>query len=285
MSQSNFELWLRNKRDCSTNVISTTLKCSFDVTKLSNFSFFDPKTMIHGKYLTQLYREILLSFANEIQSKLIYVQKPGYDVLWHIPIQLGFRVEYFSNIREIVFNKNVLAIVIANPHNPSGLLSSNEELLFLCKKYGIKLIIDEIFSPIPFKSLMNESHESINENQIILSSLWKCFGIPNCAYAQGINLPKINSCTYEFEKNMSLVPQVKLEQFDFLINNKKYLSKYLKTDLVSDRWFCNVDKSVFSSNGVPTDLFGYDNNKYRISWCNRNLIQEIESLKAIQNDM
>lgn len=81
------------------------------------------------------------------------------------------------------------AILLANPQNPSGILSEKSTLLDLVKRAaqsGIYILLDEAFIDYVDEHSMISAIESF-PNLIIFRSLTKCFGIPGLRAAYSVS--------------------------------------------------------------------------------------------------
>ena len=98
---------------------------------------------------------------------------------WKEDIQVDkYHVEAFS---QIVSAGNFKAVIVNNPINPSGYVFSNEEMkemIKICAKKNVWILIDEVYKDLCFDSKAN-LHTSISgDNVIRVGSLSKSLSIP-----------------------------------------------------------------------------------------------------------
>ena len=94
----------------------------------------------------------------------------------------GYSID-FQELEKIITERCIKTILFCNPHNPSGKIWSDEELtklVYLCKKYEIVLLSDEIHGEInvsdkAFNSLVN--YMDSYSNIIVSSSPNKSFNL------------------------------------------------------------------------------------------------------------
>ncbi|WP_163469940.1 MalY/PatB family protein [Fusobacterium sp. IOR10] len=158
----------------------------------------------------------------------------------------------FDNLEKVVTEKTKI-FMLCNPHNPTGRVFSNGELLKIvefCKKYDLYIISDEIHCDLTFPSkkhipICSVSKEA-EERSIICSSITKTFNVPGiitsnliipnkeirekilAAFDRAvIHNPNIfgaaitevayNDCEYWLNDTM-----------EYTIENRNYLNKYLE---------------------------------------------------------
>lgn len=118
----------------------------------------------------------------------VLVESPNYSPLQSIPERIGlktrtiprtFEDEFKLNVDDIdrSITENTKALVITNPHNPSGIFMDKKEILNLqryLKGEDILLVVDEIF-----RDFIGESSSAAlsGDNVVITSSLSKIFGM------------------------------------------------------------------------------------------------------------
>ena len=113
----------------------------------------------------------------------VLVPAPDYP-LWTAAVSLsgGTAVHYvcdeqadwFPDIADIEsrINSNTRALVIINPNNPTGAVYSNDillQLIELCRKHGLILFADEIYSKIIYDDAVHTSVASLCDDVFIVS--------------------------------------------------------------------------------------------------------------------
>ncbi|MGM0404812.1 MAG: pyridoxal phosphate-dependent aminotransferase [Thermoplasmatota archaeon] len=118
----------------------------------------------------------------------ILVESPNYKPLVRLPKQLGLKVKTIKRRYENGFDvsvdelqksisKRTKAVVLTNPHNPSGVFLGKEklsEIHQLLEERGIVLVVDEIFRDF-FKD--GNSALEVGSNVVVTSSFSKIFGM------------------------------------------------------------------------------------------------------------
>lgn len=122
------------------------------------------------------------------------------DIVVYNPQNPNFEY-YTDDLIEYFSDKNISALLVVNPDNPSGNYIKKSELICLmdwAKKRDIKLVIDESF--VDFvdiemdSSLLHESILSQYKNLVVIKSISKSFGVP------GLRLGILASQDEEFIK-------------------------------------------------------------------------------------
>ncbi|MBT3983277.1 MAG: pyridoxal phosphate-dependent aminotransferase [Bacteriovoracaceae bacterium] len=135
----------------------------------------------------------------------IYAESPGFEPIWQTPKALGTKTSFIEreNVEgRLVFNLEKIkksnlesnsALVITNPHNPSGTLLSERELFELSsilKEKGVFLVVDEIY--LDFHRPLGEGTAyGSNDNILILSGLTKVYGLGSLRSGWFVGAPKI----------------------------------------------------------------------------------------------
>ncbi|MBT3981709.1 MAG: pyridoxal phosphate-dependent aminotransferase [Bacteriovoracaceae bacterium] len=141
----------------------------------------------------------------------IYSESPGFEPLWQTPKALGTNTSFIERENvdgRFVFNLEKIkestletnsALIITNPHNPSGTLLSEDELFELSsilKEKDVFLVVDEIYLDF-HKSLGEGTAYGSNDNILILSGLTKVYGLGalRCGWLIGeaLIIEKINA--------------------------------------------------------------------------------------------
>jgi hypothetical protein len=132
-----------------------------------------------------------LAFAALVEpGDEVLVERPTYEPLLAALGFLGARVRRFERrfengyrldldeIRSLVTDRTRL-IVLANPHNPSGVLLPQEEvagLAQLAARVGAYVLVDEVYRDIWFEDAP-PSHVHLGANVLATSSLTKSYGL------------------------------------------------------------------------------------------------------------
>ncbi|MCK4260975.1 MAG: aminotransferase class I/II-fold pyridoxal phosphate-dependent enzyme [Halanaerobiales bacterium] len=102
----------------------------------------------------------------------------GYDVrLLHLELDNNFRIDL--NELEALIDENTKILVLNNPHNPTGMRLTMEEInqiTCLCKKHGVEILADEHYRFIPYgeEKLIPSLYDQA-ENIVTVGSMIKCF--------------------------------------------------------------------------------------------------------------
>jgi aspartate/methionine/tyrosine aminotransferase len=146
-----------------------------------------------------------LAFAALVEpGDEVLVEQPTYEPLLAALGFLGARVRRFSRrfetgygldldeIRSLLSGK-VRLVVLANPHNPSGvLLPPGEvgELARLAEEAGAHLLVDEVYRDIWFEAAP-PSHVHLGPNVLATSSLTKSYGLSGLRCGWVLAAPEI----------------------------------------------------------------------------------------------
>jgi aspartate/methionine/tyrosine aminotransferase len=116
--------------------------------------------------------DALINLAESISSQVIRWQINSTTVGWQLDLK---------KLQTIISEKTKL-IVVNFPHNPSGLLPSEEEfsrLVELADKYGIWLFCDEMYRGLEFSQRSTlPSAADLYQRSIVLAGLSKSHGLP-----------------------------------------------------------------------------------------------------------
>lgn len=123
----------------------------------------------------------------------IMLQSPVYHIFFHIikdndRIVVENKLVYKDGIYSVDFRdferklakEKPALFLLCNPHNPVGKVFSKDELKkmsVLCKKYGVRVISDEIHCDIVQKPFAYTSFFSVDENALIALSATKSFNL------------------------------------------------------------------------------------------------------------
>ncbi|WP_287130127.1 pyridoxal phosphate-dependent aminotransferase [Candidatus Cyanaurora vandensis] len=117
----------------------------------------------------------------------VLVEHPTYEPLWAVPQALGARVEFLQRGNDWDLTakqlapwtgQGVRALVLSDPHNPSGAVLTTAQILELarwCEAEGAWLVVDEVYQD--FLSPQLTTHRHLHPRIIALSSLTKVYGL------------------------------------------------------------------------------------------------------------
>ncbi|MDF5724713.1 MAG: aminotransferase class I/II-fold pyridoxal phosphate-dependent enzyme [Rhizonema sp. PD37] len=121
----------------------------------------------------------------------IVVFFPSFEVLYQVPKYLGYEVRFIKLLPENYFRPNLEelsklvddnteVIVLNNPHNPTGIVYSQQEIntiIEIARKYNCEILADEHYRFMSYES-QDIIPSLINQysNTISLGSIGKCFG-------------------------------------------------------------------------------------------------------------
>ncbi len=172
----------------------------------------------------------------------IIVECPNYQPLVNVPRRLGLDVKKIKrrfeddfhirlNDLDDLISKDTKALVITNPHNPSGKYLDRGDMKKIqryLQEKDILLIVDEIFN-----GFIDDDFSAINlgENVIVTSSLSKVFGMGGVRIGWVVSknesfVEKINSVKYDF----NLLNSTNSEKLAIdVIENREVLLKKVRT--------------------------------------------------------
>lgn len=176
--------YTRWNHDDFKNSIVNWYKKRYDTIIESSWITYSPAVI----YSISLLIELLLKNKNEI----IMTHTPCYDGfrkillpynVIYVPLKEISTGKYETDfdLIETNFKKGIKIFLLCNPENPTGKVWRNDELeklIYLCKKYNVTLISDDIhmditrITPTPILKISNE-------NCIIVSSASKTFNTPS----------------------------------------------------------------------------------------------------------
>jgi aspartate/methionine/tyrosine aminotransferase len=130
---------------------------------------------------------VMHSLSVDDNCKTVGLPAPAYGAFRGWAQILGLKVEFYSyapernwvpDINEInKLAKQCDALVVINPHNPTGAVISRDTLLeqaeVLASRHGV-LVVDEVFAADP----KAESLAYASDNVIVIGSLSKMYGLP-----------------------------------------------------------------------------------------------------------
>lgn len=120
----------------------------------------------------------------------VIVPFPAFQTLYEVPRYIGYDVRFLKldaedefrmdieKLEKLIDNKTKV-IVLNNPHNPTGMKLTEEEILRisnLAEKYGIEILADEHYRFIPYSNekLIPSIYDNC-KNVVAVGSMIKCF--------------------------------------------------------------------------------------------------------------
>jgi len=125
------------------------------------------------------------------QKANVVVPTPDFHVLHEVPEHLGYEVRkvplrlengFHLDLDELKkqVDNNTRVIVLNTPHNPTGIVYSDEEIqtiIDLAEKYNVDILVDEHYRFLPHNNTgILPSLYSRSPNMVALGSIGKCFG-------------------------------------------------------------------------------------------------------------
>lgn len=148
----------------------------------------------------------------------ILVQSPVYHVFFHIikdndRVVVENKLAYkngvysvnFKDLEQKLQSQKPSLMILCNPHNPVGKVFSKDELKHistLCKKYGTRVISDEIHCDIVQKPFAYTSFFSVDENALIALSATKSFNL--AGLCGSFNVIKNATLRRKIQKELSI---------------------------------------------------------------------------------
>src|SRR5579872_1873458 len=134
----------------------------------------------------------------------VLVEKPVYEPLIGIVRLLGANVKRFARSLRRGFaididdlasklTRKTRLVVLTNMHNPSGVLTSNDELREigrLARKVGAHVLVDEVYLDFLFDRRPRSSVH-LGDNIVVTSSLTKCYGFDGLRCGWVLAPPKL----------------------------------------------------------------------------------------------
>lgn len=108
-----------------------------------------------------------------------------------LTFESGFEIDV--NAIEAAIQPNTKLISVTTPHNPSGKLYSKQTisaLAQLAEKYNCRLLVDETYRDLNFKSELLPYYAELSERVISVSSVSKSFGAPGVRIGWIVNRDK-----------------------------------------------------------------------------------------------
>ena len=162
---------------------------------LSNSLGISSKNLLITKGVGDALRIIFNTYSFEKNNRKVLFQKPNYamyrvfsDIFKHCRIQVP--IEQILNIQD--FN-SVGMVAIVNP-SPYDYHIKNKELndfIVTCQKYGILIVLDEIYSGFGTTSILDDYDINSYENLIVVNSYSKSHMLPSMRIGYIISNEKI----------------------------------------------------------------------------------------------
>jgi threonine-phosphate decarboxylase len=149
--------------------------------------------------------EIIFLLFDALRPKKVLLPAPTFSEYAHAAHRSGVEVEYFELKEENDFkldvhglldqlSGNTDTIFLCNPNNPTSVLTSVKELLYLIKQAkvkGMNIIIDEAFIELTSGADKNSMMEYVKQfpNLFIIRAFTKLFAIPGLRLGYGVGNP------------------------------------------------------------------------------------------------
>jgi len=110
---------------------------------------------------------------------------------------------------ESLFNENTKMIIINTPHNPTGKVFSDEELVFLsnlCQKYDVIAVTDEVYEHIIFDGLDHHviaTLPGMKDRTVTISSIGKTFSVTGWKVGWAIAPPELATGVFRTHQFMT----------------------------------------------------------------------------------
>jgi aspartate/methionine/tyrosine aminotransferase len=141
------------------------------------------------------------------------VERPSYEPLWRVAQGTGAQVDFFERRVDDCFRLDVervtaalhpdtKLVAITNPHNPSGVLSTSDELATLAvalRARAVCLLVDEAYLEL---AQPRSTARSISENVVTCSSATKCWGVPWARAGWLLLSPELVSAVAHVERHV-----------------------------------------------------------------------------------
>lgn len=174
----------------------------------------------------------------------VVVPVPAFHILHEVPSFLGYEVRYLQlrpendfrlDLKELskLVDVNTKIIVLNSPHNPTGVVYSEEEIqavLELAQKHNAEILSDEHYRFIPHTNDINilPSLYSKSLNVVALGSPGKCFGCIGLRVGWLIGSKEVIQACHDF-KDYTTHTVSPINDFlakETLLNWKPIVSKY-----------------------------------------------------------
>jgi valine--pyruvate aminotransferase len=146
-------------------------------------AFFFLFNLLAGEFHGGKRKAILLPLVPEYIGYMNQGLSPGLlrAVEPRLEVLSGHRFKYHVDFDRITVDKDVAAICVSRPTNPSGNVLTNEEvhrLASIARNAGVPLIIDNAYG-LPFPGILFRSADPIWDDNIILTLSLSKLGLPN----------------------------------------------------------------------------------------------------------
>ncbi|APJ03603.1 pyridoxal phosphate-dependent aminotransferase [Silvanigrella aquatica] len=247
-----------------------------------------PGANIDNVLITTGTSEALFLLFRHLNPKKVALALPAFQLLYELPVSLGAKIiplpirysefgqpfideeEWLETIR----NQQPDCIIINNPHNPSGLILSQEfisKVTKLSQDINCNLIGDEHyrFLSSDTETLGNTIYQN-NENTFITGSFIKCFGTPGLRIGWCVGSQKALNAMQN-EKNYTthtVNPISEWISFEILKNQNSNLFQFVKKEWLENKniltQFLNQSKTLYGcapEGGLVTSLGFKNRNK------------------------
>ena len=143
----------------------------------------------------------------------------------------------YNKIFKSIIREKIKILIIANPNSPTGTVIPNKkilEILEICKKKGIFVLIDEAY--FGFYKFSSLNHLKKYKNLIICRTFSKAYGLAGCRVGFLIANPVIAKKLYNL-RPMYEVNSLGVMIVNEILQNDKYLKKNLKDQLEGKKYF------------------------------------------------
>jgi len=195
--------------------------------------------------------DIILTYLKPNDGLILFT--PSYPKYRSIAERLNVHIKNIplkKNIFDISLieksiTKKTKMIILNSPHNPTGIVFSEDEIKQICeiaKKYKILLISDEVYEKYLYENAIHFSPARINNNVLTINSFSKTYGFPGLriGYVAGpktlikpvITTHQSNTTCSFYAAQLAALAALQLEKPPFDINifdqRRTYLIKQLE---------------------------------------------------------
>ena len=226
-------------------------------TEISKYLKIDENSIIIGNGAS----EIIFLLFDVLRPRKVLIPAPTFSEYAHAAHSFGIDVKYFelkevtnfkldiqSLINQLFEDKDIDTIFLCNPNNPTSLLATKVDLLYLieqAEKKGINIIIDEAFIELTLDANENSVVNYVKEfsNLFIIRAFTKLFAIPGLRLGYGIGNPDLTKRMWERKIPWSVnalacgIGSVFADKTGYLKRTASWLQEELG-------WFYNELKSI-----------------------------------------
>ncbi|MFO8235463.1 MAG: aminotransferase class I/II-fold pyridoxal phosphate-dependent enzyme [Bacteroidales bacterium] len=186
----------------------------------------------------------------------------------YVPLKLpDYHIDW-TEVQKVISSRTKM-LIINSPHNPTGTILSNDDLLQLKKIVNgtnIRILSDEVFEHFIFGNYQHQSLLQIPElykRSIIVSSFGKLFNIPGWKIGYCIapeNLTKEIQKTHTFQINSVNTPlqYAMAEYLKQSINKEEIKRKYEKKRTLVQECLSHTNYELIETKGTYFQLIKYD---------------------------